>query len=589
MLIGAVAVLPFAYFSDSVDPAGAPRLLLLQLVVLAGSTAMWRREAWRAFSPGIRWALAGLAATGALSILSAIDRHAAVLAWGRLLTMIQLFFLPGALSYPARTARLLAPTAAVTGAGLSLIACFQTLHGDVLPYAQIFPPAATFLSKNVAGGFLTGLVFPAIAWLLLERRAYWQPLAWLCNSLIFFFLAMTESRASWLATGLGLTFMAAFLAMRRREMSLWNLRRHGVAVGIALTVAAGLILSVNHARNPVHASLAEEARSLLRWGAYDNGGLNTVAIRLAMYANALPILAEHPLTGVGLGNFRVHYPRFHNRLAATPTYAMRTTPERLHNDPLQWTVETGLLGGGALLALAFLIFARPVVSQNDEDYLIQSAFKFGALAIFMESCASFSLQMNGSAALFWLWAGFATARPKPESRGGGSVASALVLCLNLWLLYLFFLSLASTVFHKQAHRQIERGESIQALQSLERAAAIFPSNWTTLDQSSALAIGLGEWGRGRAATRQFLKRNPFHPNGHYRMALIYFAEKRFDEAHNALSVAAEYSGPSWEIQYLLSLTHLKMGQTEAAVQAFANAQRLRPDLTPPPGLPALRK
>jgi len=86
-----------------------------------------------------------------------------------------------------------------------------------------------------------------------------------------------------------------------------------------------------------------------------------------------------------------------------------------------------------------------------------------------------------------------------------------------------------------------------------------------------------------------LKRNPFHPNGHYRMALIYFAEKRFDEAHNALSVAAEYSGPSWEIQYLLSLTHLKMGQTEAAVQAFANAQRLRPDLTPPPGLPALRK
>lgn len=77
----------------------------------------------------------------------------------------------------------------------------------------------------------------------------------------------------------------------------------------------------------------------------------TVALRLVLWKTAWATFLDHPLTGIGIGNFRiVHelYPELH----IVPLYRW-VTGMSAHNVLLHYLAETGLLGALSLLALAF--------------------------------------------------------------------------------------------------------------------------------------------------------------------------------------------------------------------------------------------
>jgi len=77
----------------------------------------------------------------------------------------------------------------------------------------------------------------------------------------------------------------------------------------------------------------------------------TVALRLVLWKTAWATFLDHPLTGIGIGNFRiVHelYPELH----IVPLYRW-VTGMSAHNVLLHYLAETGLFGALSLLALAF--------------------------------------------------------------------------------------------------------------------------------------------------------------------------------------------------------------------------------------------
>ena len=83
-----------------------------------------------------------------------------------------------------------------------------------------------------------------------------------------------------------------------------------------------------------------------------NDPAGTIALRLVLWKTAIRTFLDHPLTGIGIGNFRiVHelYPEVH----MIPLYA-QVKGMSAHNVLLHYLAETGLVGALSLLALAFL-------------------------------------------------------------------------------------------------------------------------------------------------------------------------------------------------------------------------------------------
>jgi O-antigen ligase len=134
-------------------------------------------------------------------------------------------------------------------------------------------------------------------------------------------LALTTSRAAWIAAAAGAA-VAIALAPRRR-------------IGLILLCAVSLVVAVT-------ATTAE--RRWLEHRLESMSSLEANADRIAMWRGALRMVRDHPLTGIGYGTFVRAWPVYHTEpgLEGKPT---------AHNVFLNFAAETGLLGLAAFLGV----------------------------------------------------------------------------------------------------------------------------------------------------------------------------------------------------------------------------------------------
>src|SRR5581483_11398381 len=69
--------------------------------------------------------------------------------------------------------------------------------------------------------------------------------------------------------------------------------------------------------------------------------------RAQLWQVAVAMVSEHPLVGIGKGNYLLTYPQYAAQVA--PDLVSR--PLKAHMMPLQIAAETGLVGLGAVLAI----------------------------------------------------------------------------------------------------------------------------------------------------------------------------------------------------------------------------------------------
>lgn len=128
--------------------------------------------------------------------------------------------------------------------------------------------------------------------------------------------------------------------------------------------------------------------------------------RLAQHKTALNILGEHPLLGIGFGNFTRVFQTYKD--ASTPSGEISTTTENMY---LMFSVETGLLGLAAALAMVSAVFwvvykGYRVTSDGDRQDM---------LLTFLASSGGFLINMGTWDALnepvvrmtFWIVTGLA--------------------------------------------------------------------------------------------------------------------------------------------------------------------------------------
>ena len=133
----------------------------------------------------------------------------------------------------------------------------------------------------------------------------------------------------------------------------------------------------------------------------------TDSIRLQIARDSLRLVADHPLLGSGLGTFTAVYPQVR-------TFPINLFVNAAHNDYVQLTVETGLLGMLCAAAFLFLVFQNALqrIQRARQSWFsaVTLAAMIGCIALLVHSLFDFNLEIPANAATFAFLAGLASAR-----------------------------------------------------------------------------------------------------------------------------------------------------------------------------------
>jgi len=296
--------------------------------------------------------------------------------------------------------------AAVYGLSTALL-IFTTLGiiqflGYKIPFLMpILGPAATFGYRNPAAHFIA-LVIPFILFASGRHWHLWRgskkPL-----QLIFFIafllgasaalilLFMNYSRVAILALMLEALVVPLFwFFSRKREVkgSAGRVRRGGWLLVISLlmlVVIASLIMAFPKSRQRVERSFNK----------FRHGGIaRLLEFRYYHWGNSLMMIKEHPVLGVGLGNWRFNYPLYYKSFARDPLMNYRVQIRKTHNDYLQLAAECGIPALLLFLLLwgrQFYLLRYSTSDDDGEDWrlpLLASLTAFSVIMFF-----SFPMQM----------------------------------------------------------------------------------------------------------------------------------------------------------------------------------------------------
>jgi O-antigen ligase len=222
-------------------------------------------------------------------------------------------------------------------------------------------------------------------------------------------LLLSGSRGGLLA--LSAEIAIATCALRRGGARTGQIRR--LAMAAAITILAGVMLFAY-----VDPGWVAKKMGLATY--IDSDWADRAGSRKTMALDALRMWRDHPLLGVGLGDFETAYPRYQS-------FPGELWIDHAHNDYAEAVAETGLGGAllillalGLFLRLAFRDWGHPLRSQAS---WIQLGAALGCCGMLVHSLWDFNLHIPANAAWFAVLAGIATtARASAASDSQVSIA-----------------------------------------------------------------------------------------------------------------------------------------------------------------------
>lgn len=420
ILIGAYLLLAPTW-APTLAPEIFDRVRLLQLDLLWLLSALLilpgvRRsavDAWLALGAWPRAAVGIFLGVGAFSaaVSSAPQIGALQVGLMALLMGLTLMTLAAVKQSPDQVERLLAFTISA-GAALFVLKFLVT-------YALYYLEGKTFVWNNPFFNFANVRFFAqyqAYVLLLLTLPCLLFPLRWrwrlplyLVAAMFWSFQWVLNSRSVWL--GFAIALLAVCLVARSGRLK-WAREQ------LALVLIGGLIslwFQAPGSLSQVPAALSYTERS----GQGDRD-------RLVLLRSAVDKLTKAPLTGVGPGQFGLHY--------------TATRSAHPHNSPLQWLGEYGLVAGSAAVALPVMLLwfgLRRLRERTREGPDATALALVAALTMgLVDSLFSGNLTMPHSQVMFFVLAGWivgrelqASGRHGPAAPGPAAVAVVGVLAL----------------------------------------------------------------------------------------------------------------------------------------------------------------
>jgi len=246
--------------------------------------------------------------------------------------------------------------------------------------------------------------------------------------------------------------------------------------------------------------------------------------RIGLWRRTVAMFTDHPVVGVGPGNWPVVFPLYAEPDASRDgVLSARRAPRQAHNDVLERAAETGLAGLLAALSLAFGAGAavRARLKTNDEDMRMVTAAAAGALtSVAALSLASFPFDMPGTLTLAGVSLGLVVSDPQrpPHARGNRLALAAAVASAPLLLGAVVRADrrVRASLWLARAERSMRADPgpegAVAALASLEQALRAEPEDYRANLRAAQMLLRKNHPLDSCLAARQALASEPYSPN-----------------------------------------------------------------------------
>lgn len=310
-------------------------------------------------------------AAAAISTVFAVKTHTSIEGWFDYLYRFSIFFVA---AYSVKTRKhvlwILIATA-ISIAFFDLFAIWQWQNG-------VYRAGGFFTNPAILGKYLTMIIPVLFVQAVYNRENRYIFLPVLILSL--FELVLNQMRGAWIA--LGITGIAGCVLMRAHRKQI-----------VIFMSAVLIILVLSFSLTP---QLTTRLYSILDMQNESN------AERILIWSSAVQMVKDHPITGIGLGNFRSEY------VAKYMSPLAKLQVPHAHNTVLHMLVETGLIGAMAFLYMFYMLFRTFFTGVNSSDTWKSSMSITGVLltaAVFLEGMTAYMFSTSVTTMLFWFVTG----------------------------------------------------------------------------------------------------------------------------------------------------------------------------------------
>ncbi|MDR9502080.1 MAG: tetratricopeptide repeat protein [Desulfurivibrionaceae bacterium] len=610
-------VAPFVLLPGLSEFANRPQAAWLQITTFLLLTLFFLRAYRNKEEAAIRThplllPLAALLLWSFVGLSYAVNPYEVIKRFLHLLAAGAAFFLALQLFFSPARAKILLWALALAGLGVALIGMGQHLFRlSLIP--QIVPPAATFANKNMAAHFVVLSMPAAITLFLVERKRFVYLLS-ITLALQTTFLVYAQTRASWLALVAQLALIALFFLLFHKSNSLLCLtKRQKKGILLGLVMVAGLIGlgeggSFSGYGNIV-SRVAQSQADVKEPGRQ---------VRFALWLNTLAMARDHLAVGVGLGNFKNHYPRYHDAVLTDQSFSVARQAAHTHNDLFQGLAELGLVGLGLFSWLVLQTASTARLSLQGEDgeqQIIAALALTGLLAFLVVALFSFPMACSLPPFMAALYLGLLAARA-PQA-GDCRISAVKILAYSALAGGLCLMAGLSSYNELKADHYLARFIKLENRQQWPEAIRVGRKMVRAQPLRHQLLTYLGraymQSGNLRQAERAFkvsLKRDPLDINAMTNLGAVYLQggryqeaqaiseealaifpanwaacsnigsallqQGRYSEARDSFARAAAMKGASKQVWYNLGEARRKEGDLEGAVQAFTQALAREP-------------
>ena len=587
-------IVPFVFLEGLYNYVDLPRAVLIQgavvLILLVWLLGAASQNELKILRTPFDLPLLGFVSWAGLSLLWAHNFYGGFEIWTNWGACFILFFLTVNLFKSKRDIRRLLAVLLLAGTFIALLGiCQYLLEVNWVP--QMRPPAATFANRNMVAQFMVVTIPLAVSFFLISQKRHHVLLTAAALGLLGLFLFHTSTRTAWLAVTVEFLLFAILLG---RDHFRWQLslpmgvnKKQALAV-CALVVfvfinltpsgfqwqvgtAVRRILEVLPGAQPQPLPVSEEEAPVSGEGPSQLQPVqdaapagDSLSVRLRLWKNTLYMGKEHLLTGVGVGNFPVLYPRYKRSAVVDPVFNEGREWRKAHNDYAQTFAELGVVG---LFFLAWLLLAliKTAIAvldggtHRDLRYLLMGVV-VALSGLSISAFFRFPFQLATPTFIFALYlgvlGGYSSWNTQPEnSVRQGRVSMVLpswTVVVGVAVAFLLLLILLPFQYHRlMADRYYRKVDALASQQ--DWAAAILqaregyrhnPYRKEFLFQMGRAQLQAGDADAAIETTEEFLEAYPYYINAHHNMGVAYASKGDMDRAlqhfDRVFEIIAEY-------------------------------------------------
>jgi len=459
-------------------------LIAVSVLSILWGLSVWQKRGWSLRIPWIASPFLGFVIASLLSLLTAINGRVVVQSLVLVVFFFQLALIIANVVREKRDATLLLSSVVAS-------AFFASVYG-LLQYLGAMPGApdaagatriiSTMGNKNFLGGFLSYLLLPSFVLLLRPRSRILRAVALGVIAFNFGTLMLVDQLAPMVGLIVaGIALIVGLILFRPVE----PIRRNRAWL-IGLLVLLVLTFLIEAPSGPLNSVVG-----LSQDGSTWVGRLwdrNSGRTRELDYWVGFEMLKGRPITGVGLGNYKLAFLQYKATFLATPRGSAYSDlrvarAAQAHNDFVQVAAELGglgilaMLGGFTVLALS--IWRRIRRNPDEADRLDLLLFTAGLIVFLVHALVSFPAHLPTSMLMIILLLGLIHAPAYGDvcvvtARVGKKVAMAifgLVAAFAVIVSGFAISDLSANVLMSKGIEELQVGDSWKAVRILEKSIA----------------------------------------------------------------------------------------------------------------------